>query len=110
MTVWIFKKWDIFGHQNTKMKKFYNMFSLHFSKILFDRHSKGSENGYMIVIFQDNFQYAQITPLWIFSRLKLTCFIHISCFIAYFFLIGLVLEAGVNGYSIHVAMRDVSLW
>ena len=78
-----------FGHQNTKMKKFY-MFSLHFSKILLDRHSKGSENGYIIVIFQDNFQYAQITPLWVFSRTKLTCFIHlfIFCFI----------------------MRDVSLW
>ena len=49
-------------------------------------------------------------PLFGYFLEQMACLMYISCFIALFFLIGLVLEPGVSGYSTHFLMPDVYVW
>ena len=63
LIIWIFKKWDMYGPKIPKIQKFEKNMFFKFSKILCDEiHSKGTKSDCFFFIFQDNFNYTQITP------------------------------------------------
>ena len=59
-------KWGFLGLKIQKMQKFHKICSLDFLKLYMMVGKKGVEKEIFFFFFQDNSDYAQSTPLWIF--------------------------------------------